>query len=141
LRSDAGTLTRVLGHARNLDRLQRQLQKRLPDTLAGRWRVAAIDSGELTLMAPTPTWAANLRFQQTLILREVRALTGFRPRRCRVLVDPPRLKPAPSPRQTPSRETVAQLSETAASQPDDRLRASLERLASHLAQRYDDNEA
>lgn len=137
LRRETGTLTRVLSHARNLDRLQRQLQRRLPDTLAGRWGIAAIDADELTLMAPTPAWAASLRFQQNLILKEVRGLTGFKPRRCRVLVDPPRLRPDPPPRHTPSRATVQQLRESAASQSDDRLRASLERLAGHLERRHD----
>lgn len=140
LRRESGDLTRLLGHARNLDRLRRQLQRRLPDTLAGRWQVAAINSEELTLMAPTPAWAASLRFQQTLVLRETRALTGLQPRRCRVLVDPPRSKPEPRPRQTPSRATVDRLQEAAAEQPDDRLRASLERLADHLARRHTDTD-
>lgn len=140
MRRDSGDLTRLLSHARNLDRLQRQLQRRLPDTLAGRWQLAAISGEALTLMAPTPAWAANLRFQQSVILREVCALTGVQPKRCRVLVDPPRHARESSPRQTPTRDTVAQLQEAAASQSDDRLRASLERLAGRLARRHNDHE-
>jgi len=140
MRQGAGSLQRIRGHARNLNRLQRDLQRRLPDTLAGHWRLAAVSATEVTLMAPTPAWAATLRFQQTLVLREVSKLTGVKPKRCRVVVDPPVRSSPATLRQTPSREVVAQLGEAAASQSDERLRASMERLARHLARRHEDRD-
>lgn len=140
LRGESSTLERIRGHARNLDRLERQLQRRLPDTLAGRWRLGGISADEVTLMAPTAAWAATLRFQQQLVLREIKQLTGIRARRCRVVVDPPRLSKRPTPRRTPSAATVNQLRDAAASQTDARLRESMTRLAERLASRRSRND-
>ncbi len=136
LRREATTLSQIHGHARNLNRLQRDLQRRLPDTLAGRWRLAAVSPDAITLMAATPAWAATLRFQQTLIKREVQKLTGLKPRQCRVTIEPPRQAAQTTPRHTPSQAVIQQLGEAAACQPDERLRAAMERLASHLGSRH-----
>lgn len=86
-------------------------------------------------MAPTAAWAATLRFQQQLVLREINKLTGIRARRCRVIVDPPRLAKSRPPRRTPSAATVNQLRDAAAGQTDARLRESMTRLAERLASR------
>jgi hypothetical protein len=135
LRRESTTLSQIHGHARNLNRLQRDLQRRLPDNLAGRWRLAAVTPESITLMAATPAWAATLRFQQTLVLRTVKQLTGLKPRRCRVVVDPPRQGAQPAPRHTPSPAVIEQLGEAAACQSDPRLRDAMERLANRLATR------
>lgn len=137
LRSDRSTLGRIGGHARNLGRLQRQLQKRLPDALAGHWQLAGLSADALTLVAETPAWASRLRFMQTQLLADVEGLTGVRPRRCELVVDPPRLKRRPTPREPVRAETSDHLHRFAESQTDERLRAALRRLASHVGSRDD----
>lgn len=135
LRHEATPLARIGSHSRHLGRLQRRLQARLPDTLLGRWRLADVGAQTVTLVADTPAWAAALRFQQTLILGELGRLTGTRPRQCRVIVDPPRLRRAGPGREPVSDETLNHLRRFAESQADPALRTSLERLSRHIADR------
>lgn len=130
LRGRDRVLDRIGERSRELGRLQRRLQHALPESAAGRWQLAAVDRETLTIVAESPAWASQLRFRQSALLAAVQQIAGFRPPRCRITVNPPRLGGRRRDRAHLSNETMKHLRQFADTQDDNRLRESLLRLAS-----------
>ncbi len=125
--SDMGAIRRQTAL---LERATRTLNGALPGRLHGHWQVAALSTDALIVTAESSAWATPLRAYQAALLEAAAESLGVRPARLQIrLATPP---PARPPRQsvTLSAETARHLESAARGMDNDRLAASLRRLAS-----------
>lgn len=129
LRRQRSPLAGIAEHTRALARLQRRLERVVPNATRGHWHVADVDTERLLVVADAPVWASSLRYRQGALLDAVAEVIGQRPAGCRITVEPPRLARKQPPRVL-SEAASEHLRRGAATVEDPRLRAALERLAS-----------
>lgn len=130
---EAKPLKALFGEARRLDRLQQLVETQLQPAAREYCRVASWREGTLLLIVTDGHWATRLRYQQRRLQRQLVGLEEFRDlNRIVFKVQPPeapRHKPGPAP--ALSAHAANNLNETARGITDPRLKAALERLASH----------
>ncbi|MCL7461532.1 DciA family protein [Pseudomonas sp. NW5] len=132
LRTDR-TLRQLMGAARRLEQLQQCLEQQLQPAARAHCKVASWRDGVLLLIITSSEWATRLRYQQQRLLRLLQACPEFAGLQ-RILM---RVRPAYTPQagnRPPPRlsgEAAQTLRSTATGISDPRLRAALERLASH----------
>ncbi|MFP4146172.1 MAG: DciA family protein [Halorhodospira sp.] len=125
-----GPLHAVIDHARTLKRLQRRIQRLLPEELHSQWQLARFDEQEMVVIAQSCAWATRLRYLGRALQDAAKQVTGTHPQRVTV-----RIAPTAEPRrrlQGPgalSERAEASLRSAAAASDDPQLRAALERLA------------
>ncbi|EXF44814.1 hypothetical protein BAY1663_02795 [Pseudomonas sp. BAY1663] len=130
---EAKPLRALFGEALRLDRLQQLLESQLQPAAREHCRVATWREGSLLLIVTDGHWATRLRYQQRRLLRQLQAFEEFAGL-ARIQI---KVQPAPPPRHMPPRtqplSSNAADSIQAAAQGirDPKLRAALERLASH----------
>ncbi len=124
--------SRLVRRARELDRLTRRLRRLLPPGLAERVAVSHYRDGVLTLNVPGAAWASRLRFMEGEIREDFEQRLGLPVRRVRVRVSiaPPEAERRPGPAHM-SAAGRASLEAAAEGVDDERLKASLRRLARH----------
>jgi hypothetical protein len=121
----------LAARARALDALDRKLRQSLSEPLRLHCRLAHVDSDRLVFLASSPAWASNLRFQQAVLLAEVRKLTGLPVGKFAVKVAPlPPVPPEQARRKPLSRAAAEHLKTAARSLTDPELRAAFLQLAS-----------
>lgn len=127
------TLRQLLGEAKRLARLQHLLEGQLQPAAREHCRVAAWRDGCLLLVVTDGQWATHLRYQQRRLLRQLQGCREFAGlTRILFKVQPPPGERRAAARQISLSDSAAQtLRSTAAGIADPRLRAALERLASH----------
>lgn len=129
-------LKQLLGEAQRLDHLQQLLESQLQAAARPHCRVAAWRDGCLLLIVTDGQWATHLRYQQKRLLRQLRTLREFE-NLAKILF---KVQPTAAERHTagrnPTLSTAAAntLRSAASGIEDPRLRAALERLASHTAE-------
>lgn len=133
---EAKPLRALFGAAKRLDRLQELVNSQLQPAARPHCHVASLREGTLLLIVTDGHWATRLRYQQRRLHRQLMSLEDFAGL-TRILFkvqppDAPRYKPAPPPRLSP--QAAGNIAETAQGISDPRLRAALERLASHARQ-------
>ncbi len=126
-----GPLHAVIDHARTLERLNRRIQRALPEEMRGQWQLARLDEAEMVVVAGSSAWATRLRYLSRALQDAAERLAGLRPERVTVRVAPS----ASSPRRLQGPDALSEaasatLRSAAASSEDPRLREALERLAS-----------
>lgn len=130
---EAKPLKALFGEARRLDRLQQLVDSQIQPAAREHCRVASFREGSLLLIITDGHWATRLRYQQRRLLRQLQALDAFEGL-TRILFkvqppDPPRHQVGPAP--LLSSRAADNIQQTAQGIADPRLRAALERLASH----------
>lgn len=131
------TLKSLFGEAQRLAHLQHLLESQLQPAARPHCQVAALREDCLLLIVTDGQWATHLRYQQKRLLRQLRNLREFA-NLAKILF---KVQPATSARHATARNptlsaSAADTLRTAASSIEDpQLRAALERLASHTAQR------
>ena len=130
---EAKPLRALFGEARRLDRLQALVNSQLQPAARAYCHVASLRDGTLLLIVTDGHWATRLRYQQRRLHRQLAAIEEFAGL-VRILFkvqppDTPRYKPAPPPKL--SSQAAGNIEETAQGIRDPRLKAALERLASH----------
>lgn len=130
---DAKPLRALFGEAKRLDHLQRQLESQLQPAAREHCHVASWKDGHLLLIVTDGHWATRLRYQERRLLRQLQAMHEFAGL-TRILVRvqppaPPRHQIGPAPEL--SSRAACNIQETARGISDPKLRAALERLASH----------
>lgn len=137
---EAKPLKALFGETRRLDRLQQLVESQLQPAAREFCRVASWREGTLLLIVTDGHWATRLRYQQRRLQRQLLALEPFRElTRIQFKVqppDPPRHKPGPAPEL--SVRAADYIQETARGIADPKLKAALERLASHARPVSDD---
>lgn len=134
-------LKSLLGEAQRLAHLQQLLETQLQPAARPHCRVAAWREGSLLLIVTDGQWATHLRYQQKRLLRQLRNFREFETL-AKILF---KVQPTAAERHATGRnptlsDTAAHTLRSAASGiQDPRLRAALERLASHTA-REDERE-
>ncbi|UCC55332.1 MAG: DUF721 domain-containing protein [Gammaproteobacteria bacterium] len=126
-------LSRLLGHARSLKKLDAELHDLIPPPLGDHCRILSIRDDTLVLAADSPVWAARLRFQATQLAKQLSDRRTVNLRTVRVRVRPPesRHKAPPARKHIPiSRKNFHALRQAAREITDPGLRAALLRLAS-----------
>lgn len=124
-------------HAKELARLNRQLQHELPPELSDRIILAGVHAGRALFLAPTSAWATRARLQQGR-LRHILLALGQQVRSVDVkVVQPERIPHAHPDRKPLTAATAEHLRSAAASTSDPELRARFLELAS-LAERSPD---
>lgn len=126
-------LRALFGQAQRLDRLQHLLDSQLQPAAREHCHVASWREGCLLLIVTDGHWATRLRYQQRRLQRQLLTLEEFRGL-TRILYkvqppDPPRHQVGPAPEL--SRRAAENIQQTAQGISDPKLRAALERLASH----------
>ncbi len=127
------TLKHLFGEAQRLGQLQQLLESQLQPAARPHCRVAAFRDGSLLLIVTDGQWATHLRYQQKRLLRQLRNFKEFA-NLANILF---KVQPTTAERHATGRNptlssSAAETLRTAASGIDDpRLRAALERLASH----------
>ncbi len=129
LRDRNSPLGKIAEHARQLNGLQRKLERAAPEAARGHWRIAGVDAEALVLEVDVPAWAAALRYRQGALLDAVAEVIGLRPKRSRIGIEPPRLSRGRPPA-TLSSTAAEHLRRGATSAADPQLAAALQRLAS-----------
>ena len=135
------TLKSLFGEAQRLAHLQDLLESQLQPAARPHCRVAALREDCLLLIVTDGQWATHLRYQQKRLLRQLRNLREFA-NLAKILF---KVQPATGARHASARNPTLSASAadtllTAASSIEDpQLRAALERLASHTAQRQPHN--
>lgn len=130
-------LKNLLGEAQRLAHLQQLLESQLQPAARPHCRVAAWRDDCLLLIVTDGQWATHLRYQQKRLLRQLRNFKEF-VNLAKILF---KIQPTPAERRVTGRTptlsvSAAQTLRSAASGIEDpRLRAALERLASHTAPR------
>ena len=126
-------LKQLFGEAQRLARLQHLLESQLQPAAREHCRVAAWRDGCLLLVVTDGQWATHLRYQQRRLLRQLQGCREFAGLiRILIKVQPPAGERRAAPRQVSLSASAAQaLRSTAQGIADPRLRAALERLASH----------
>lgn len=89
-------LGRLLERARDFDRLDREIQAQLPDSMRGRIRVACIEDDCLVLAAAGPAWASRARLMADELLNETNRHLPKPLSRTRVVVVPTMTEADPS---------------------------------------------
>lgn len=130
---EAKPLKALFGEARRLDRLQQLVDSQLQPAAREFCRVASWREGTLLLIVTDGHWATRLRYQQRRLQRQLQCMDEFNGlNRIQFKVQPPdapRYKPGPAPEL--SARSADNIQETARGITDPKLRAALERLASH----------
>jgi len=130
---EAKPLKALFGEARRLDRLQQLVESQLQPAAREFCRVASWREGTLLLIVTDGHWATRLRYQERRLQRQLQNMEDFRGlSRIQYKVQPPetpRHKPGPPPEL--SARSAHNIQETARGITDPRLKAALERLASH----------
>lgn len=127
------TLNSLFGEAQRLAHLQQLLESQLQPAARPHCRVASWREGCLLLIVTDGQWATHLRYQQKRLLRQLQNFREFA-NLAKILF---KVQPAPAERHATGRNptlsaSAADTLRTAASGIEDpRLRAALERLASH----------
>lgn len=127
------TLKSLFGEAQRLAHLQQLLESQLQPAARPHCKVASWREGCLLLIVTDGQWATHLRYQQKRLLRQLRNFREFG-NLAKILF---KVQPAPAERRATGRNpglsaSAAETLRTAASGiADPRLRAALERLASH----------
>ena len=113
-----------------LERATRTLNGVLPERLHGHWQVASLSAQALIVTAESSAWATPLRACQASLLQAAGESLGVRPGRLQIRLAAP--APARPPRRgvSLSESTARHLESAARGMDDDRLAASLRRLAS-----------
>ncbi len=127
------TLQQLFGEAQRLARLQQLLESQLQPAARMHCQVASWRHDCLLLIVTDGQWATHLRYQQKRLLRQLQTCKEFAGLE-RILIKVQPATPAPQSRRAQPRltDSAAQtLRSTAAGIADPRLRAALERLASH----------
>lgn len=137
---EAKPLKALFGETRRLDQLQKLVESQLQPAAREFCRVASWREGTLLLIVTDGHWATRLRYQQRRLQRQLQGTEAFRDlNRILFKVQPaeaPRYKPGPAP--DLSVRAAANIQETARGITDPKLRAALERLASHARPGSDD---
>lgn len=137
---EAKPLKALFGEARRLDRLQQLVESQLQPAAREYCRVASWREGILLLIVTDGHWATRLRYQQRRLQRQLQCMEAFSGlSRIQFKVQPPetpRHKPGPAPEL--SLRAADNIQETARGISDPRLKAALERLASHARPAADD---
>lgn len=137
---EAKPLKALFGETRRLDHLQRLVESQLQPAAREFCRVASWREGTLLLIVTDGHWATRLRYQQRRLQRQLQGTEAFRDlNRILFKVQPaetPRYKPGPAP--DLSVRAAANIQETARGITDPKLKAALERLASHARPGSDD---
>ncbi len=125
-------LGRVVRQAERLIRIERDLNRLLPEGLRHHVSVAGLDTGHLSLLASSSARATQLRFQQRLLQTQLTELTGEPVQRITVAVRPHAIA---SPKNSPLEPigipaaAAAHFAEMAREESDPELKKALERLA------------
>ena len=130
---EAKPLKAILGHAQRLGHLQRLLDSQLQPAAREHCHVASWREGSLLLIVTDGHWATRLRYQQKRLQRQLQLFDEFASlTRILFKVQPPTI-PRPAPKRIRHLSTAAaeSLQATADGIQDPKLRAALERLASH----------
>lgn len=130
---EARPLKALFGEARRLDRLQQLVDGQLQPAAREFCRVASWRDGTLLLIVTDGHWATRLRYQQRRLQRQLQSIETFRDlSRIQFKVqppEPPRHRPGPPP--ALSTRAADNIQATARGIADPKLKAALERLASH----------
>lgn len=130
---EAKPLQALFSEARRLDRLQQLVESQLQPAAREHCHVASWREGTLLLIVTDGHWATRLRYQQRRLQRQLQGMEAFAGlNRIQFKVQPPevpRHKPGPAPEL--STQAADNIQETARGINDPRLKAALERLASH----------
>jgi hypothetical protein len=134
---EARPLQALFDEAQRLSRLQQVLEAQLEPAAREHCQVAAWREGQLLLIASDGQWATRLRYQERRLLRQLGVMAEFAGlQRIRIKVRPRETAP-PGNQHQPSLSTDAArtIQASAEETSDPRLRAALERLASHARPR------
>lgn len=129
---EAKPLKAIFGHAQRLAHLQRLLETQLQPAAREHCHVASWREGTLLLIVTDGHWATRLRYQQKRLQRQLQAFDVFSGL-IRILfkVQPPTVQQGQWPYLDLSANAAQTIQETAEGISDPKLRAALERLASH----------
>ncbi|WP_017906023.1 DUF721 domain-containing protein [Pseudomonas asplenii] len=130
---EAKPLKAIFGHAQRLAHLQRLLETQLQPAAREHCHVASWREGTLLLIVTDGHWATRLRYQQKRLQRQLQAFDVFSGL-VRILfkVQPPTVQQNAAGHTLDLSANAAQtIQETAEGISDPKLRAALERLASH----------
>ena len=131
---EAKPLKALFNQAQRLDHLQHLLESQLQPAAREHCHVASWREGCLLLIVTDGHWATRLRYQQRRLLRQLQALEEFATL-AKILF---KVQPPTAERRAPGRtlflspsasESIQASAETVS---DPRLKAALERLASHV---------
>lgn len=87
------TLDALLRKAGSMERVQQQVLRCLPKSLAPHVRISAFDQGQLTLLVESPVWKTKLRLAQNELIACCRA-AGFEIEGIKVRTE---IRPQPKP--------------------------------------------
>jgi hypothetical protein len=130
---DARPLQSLFNEAQRLSRLQQLLEEQLEPVAREHCRVAVWKEGKLLLIVTDGHWATRLRYQEKRLLRLLQSQAEFSGlQRITIKVRPPE-SPVQASRNIPSLSPSAarSIQDSAEAISDPKLRAALERLASH----------
>lgn len=130
---EARPLQALFSQAQRLDKLQQLLESQLQPAAREHCHIATWAEGSLLLIISDGHWATRLRYQQRRLLRELQALPEFAGlQRILFKVRPPTIATARPGRQiTLSSSAADTIRASAEAILDPKLRAAMERLASH----------
>lgn len=130
---EAKPLKALFGQAQRLSNLQRLVESQLQPAARGHCHVASWNNGCLLLIVTDGHWATRLRYQQRRLQRQLQALEEFATLTKILFKVQPRVGPNRGTGRTLqlSNSAAQSIQETAEGIRDPRLRAALERLASH----------
>ncbi|TLX53197.1 DUF721 domain-containing protein [Stutzerimonas nosocomialis] len=130
---EAKPLRALFGEAQRLARLQQLLESQLQPAAREHCRVATWQQDALLLIVTDGHWATRLRYQQRRLLRQLQAFEEFRTlTKIHFKVQPPDVQRRAAGRITTISACASEnIKATAEGISDPRLRAALERLASH----------
>ena len=130
---EAKPLRALFSEARRLSHLQQLLESQLQPAAREHCHIASWREGTLLLIVTDGHWATRLRYQERRLQRQLQGMEAFAGlNRILFRVQPPeapRHRPGPAP--ALSTQAADNLQEAARSVSDPRLKAALERLASH----------
>jgi hypothetical protein len=131
---EAKPLRALLGAALRLDQLQHLLEAQLQPAAREHCQVASWREGCLLLIVTDGHWATRLRYQQKRLQRQLQTYDEFAGlTRILFKVQPPASVPAPRRNSMVLSAAAAEgIQSTADNVSDPKLRAALERLASHV---------
>lgn len=130
---EAKPLKALFSQAQRLDHLQQVVESQLQPAAREHCRVASWREGCLLLIVTDGHWATRLRYQQKRLQRQLQALETFATlTKILFKVQPPSGEKRQAPRPFELSDSAADnIQETAEGVSDPRLKAALERLASH----------
>jgi hypothetical protein len=125
-------ISRLLSRARALGELDALVHGLIPSPLNAHCRVLAVRDDTLVVAADSPVWAARLRYQSSLLVKQLSGVSSVKLRTVQVRVRAP--EQSPDGRITPIRQPVSgrnsvALKQAARSVTDAGLKAALLRLA------------